>query len=418
MYTKDLYNPRKKYKRNKIYQKIVVTLVSLLLFRIGNLLPLPGLDPKALEQAFIDINQNAYLGKLISMYSSGGSKSITALSLGIIPYINASIFVDLLATAIKGLENLQEEGESGKKVLNRYKKILAFFISIVQGLFLLLYLKDYFYNFTSLSLLYSLSLLTCGSMITIYLTNKIDDKGIGNGSSVIVFCNIILSFLNSLNTKTFFINWNFFELILVGFFLLAVIILQKIRITIPLISARQLSLLQESQKGISKGLQTKASALFKENGLSIKLNQAGIFPIIIASNLMPFFSFINSPFLLGIIYNFFIIAFNYFYTLLFWDPEKISKQLSKSSVSIVNVKPGKETVQYLYNIVKSTSLSGGLALASLVTFYNLATKYFNFSLLNTLSISSLIIITGVCFEIQTSLYSLYQSLQNESIEKI
>lgn len=415
MHTKASVSKRREQKRNQISQKILITLLSLLVFRLGNLLPLPGLDPQALEQAFSDINQNAYLAKVINMYSSGGSKAITAFSLGIIPYINASIFVDLLATAIQGLENLQEEGESGKKKLKAYKKILAFFLSIGQGLALLLYLKDYFYDFTYFSLFYCLSLLICGSMLTIYITNKIDEKGIGNGSSLIIFSNIILSFFR---IKTFSLNSNFFEVGLVFFFLSCVIFLQKIRINIPLISARQLSFLQESQKGISKNTKMKNSLRFQENALSIKLNQAGIFPIIIASNLMPFLSFLNSPLLFSFIYNFFIISFNYFYTLLFWDPEKISKQLSKASVCIVNVKPGKETVEYLQNIVKSSSLLGGFSLSFLLILYDLTSKYFHFPLLNSLNISSLIIIAGVSFELQTSLYSLYQSLQNESIEKI
>ncbi len=118
------------------------------------------------------------------------------------------------------------------------------------------------------------------------------------------------------------------------------------------------------------------------------------------------------------LYNLFIVSFNYFYTLIFWDPEKISKQLSKASVSVVDTRPGKETLSYLQNLVKSSSLVGGLALSFLVIFYDLSTKFFDFSLLEKVNISSLIILTGVAFDTQKSLCSFYQSLQDESIEKI
>lgn len=411
-------NTTKNKKRKQIYQKILVSLLALFLFRLGNLIPLGGIDRLALEEALNNIDQNTYLLKVINMYSSGGSTSISAFSLGIIPYINASILIDLLATIIKPLEKLQEEGEEGKKKLNFYKKVLSFFISAGQAFALLFYFKDYFYSFTSFSLISSILVLVTGSMISIYLTNKIDSKGIGNGTSLIIFTNIVLAFFRN---KNLFINSSFFELFLIVFFFFLVTLLQKARINIPLISARQLAFLQEGNKNLSKNIKLKKAIQFEGNGLSIKFNQAGIFPIIIASNLIPFFSALQVNFsstLVYFLYNFFIVAFNYFYTLLFWDPEKISKQLSKSSVSIVDIRPGKETLSYLQNLVKSSSLVGGLALSLLVIFYDLNTKYFNFPLLNNVNISSLIILTGVAFDVQKSLCSLYQSLQDESIEKI
>ncbi len=418
MHNRALKDNKKTKKRSQIYQKLIITLFSLLLFRVGNLLPLPGIDRLAIEEAFSNVNENGYLIKALSMYSSGGSFSINVLSLGIIPYINASILIDLLATAVKPLEKLQEEGESGKKKLNFYKKILSFLISGAQSIALLLYFKDYFYDFNVLNVAYLSSILITGSMITIYITNKIDSKGIGNGTSLIIFTNIVLSFFRN---QTFLQNYNFKEFILLLIFLLFITILQKVRINIPLVSARQLAFLQEGKKSISKSLKLKKEIQFDENGLSIKFNQAGIFPIIIASNLMPFFSFLDNSFsklLTYFLYNFFIVSFNYFYTLLFWDPEKISKQLSKASVSIVNIRPGKETLSYLQNIVKSSSLVGGLALSMMVVLYDLSIKYFHFLLLGSINVSSLIILTGVAFEIQKSICSLYQSLQDESIEKI
>ena len=155
--------------------------------------------------------------------------------------------------------------------------------------------------------------------------------------------------------------------------------------------------------------------------MAIRLNQAGIFPIIIASNLLPFFSYLTNS--LGIQYkslnNFFyyllIIGFNYFYTIVFWDPEKISEQLRKASVSVVNVTPGKETVAYLENVVRSTSIIGGVFLCLILFFYDFLKELLKSQLLNQINISSLIILVGVAYEIQKTIRSLYRNLIETSI---
>jgi preprotein translocase subunit SecY len=153
----------------------------------------------------------------------------------------------------------------------------------------------------------------------------------------------------------------------------------------------------------------------KDTGLAIRLNQAGIFPIIIASNLLPFFSYLTNFFgnefklVNNVVYYLLIIGFNYFYTIVFWDPEKISEQLRKASVSIVNVTPGKETISYLENVVRSTSLLGGIFLCIILFSYDCLKQILNSSLLNQINISSLIILVGVAYEIQKTIRSLYRN---------
>jgi preprotein translocase subunit SecY len=154
----------------------------------------------------------------------------------------------------------------------------------------------------------------------------------------------------------------------------------------------------------------------KENGLSIRLNQAGIFPIIIASNLMPFIGLfsnnlgINLNSINSLLYYVLIIAFNYFYTTVFWDPEKISEQLRKASVSIVNITPGKETVSYLENVVRSTSILGGIYLSLILFCYDFIKQILKGYLLNQINISSLIIVVGVAYETQKTIKSLFKNL--------
>ena len=110
------------------------------------------------------------------------------------------------------------------------------------------------------------------------------------------------------------------------------------------------------------------------------------------------------------IYYLLIIGFNYFYTIVFWDPEKISEQLRKASVSIVNITPGKETVSYLENVVRSTSIIGGIFLCLILLCYDVIKQFINGDLLNQINISSLIIVVGVAYEIQKTIRSLYKNV--------
>lgn len=416
MRNKFLINQGKEGKRKQIYQKIIITLLALSVLRLGNLIPLPYFDRQALKEAFSSLDENNYLVRIMAMYSAGSSPFLSFFSLGILPYINASIIIDLLSSFILPLEKIQEEGESGKKTLNFYKKILTFIIASIQGSSLLLYFKDYFYEFNSFSFCFALSTLITGAMLAIFITNKIDTKGIGNGTSIIIFTNIILAFVKK---QDLFINSKFIDIFILSFFIFLVSILQKARVNIPLVSARQLAFYEEEDLK-KRNLNIKTSFQSDQNGLSIKFNQAGIFPIIVASNIIPFFNFLEGTFfrnLIYLLYNFFVISFNYFYTSIFWDPEKISKQLSKASVSIIDIRPGKETISHLQNIVKSSSLVGGICLAFLGVLYDFFTKFFQLTLLSQLNVSSLMILTGVAFEIQKYLCSLYQSLQDEAIKK-
>jgi preprotein translocase subunit SecY len=189
---------------------------------------------------------------------------------------------------------------------------------------------------------------------------------------------------------------------------------QTARINIDVVSARQLAFLENLEKSSISNKTTNAFQL-KENGLSIRLNQAGIFPIIIASNLIPFVSYLTETLALKnkiigtLIYYLLIIGFNYFYTIVFWDPEKISEQLRKASVSIVNITPGKETISYLENVVRSSSIIGGIFLCSILFFYDFIRQFINGYLLNQINISSLIIVVGVAYEIQKSIRALYKN---------
>lgn len=399
--SKNISNPTK---------KILLTFLLLFLFKFGNSIPLSNVDNEALRKSFLQFESNNSIMQVLSMYTGGGGKTLLSpFSLGIIPFINASILVDLLTALFPSLEKLQAE-ETGRRQLTFYKKILTAFLALIQSYFLLNTLKSYFYvtDFYNFSII-GFQLIT-GSLIIVWLTNIIDTKGIGNGTSLLVFTNIITNLLNkNLSSQ---IQWLdlFSLLILIGFICLS----QMARITIPIVSARQLAFLETNKKN-----KMPSKVELKNSTLLIRFNQAGIFPIIIASNILPLFSYLTQSFfgnstsfkfILNLLYYLAVILFNYFYTNVFWDPEKISEQLRKSSVSIVNVTPGRQTVAYLENVVRSSSVVGGLFLCFILYSYDFLKTALNSAFLNQINISSVIILVGVIFEIQKTIRSMYKTI--------
>ncbi|MCR9073307.1 MAG: hypothetical protein NXI18_16565 [Alphaproteobacteria bacterium] len=408
---------KKTKNRTRPTEKIIVTLFVLFLFRFGNTIPLSGIDQNALNKALTQLENKNSLMQIINMYSGGGTSILTPFSLGIIPFINSSIVVDLLTALFPYLEKLQaEEGEMGRKKLTLYKKLLTLFFSVVQSTFLILYIKPYFYDTDILNLVTIGIELISGSMIIVWLSSVIDNKGIGNGTSLIILTNIVIGILGK---QTFQITSKvttmfYLEVLFILILMIFICISQTARINIDVVSARQLAFLENlEQTNISN--KTNKSFQLKENGLSIRLNQAGIFPIIIASNLVPFISYLSNNIIgenkiIGtFIYYLLIIGFNYFYTIVFWDPEKISEQLRKASVSIVNITPGKETISYLENVVRSTSIVGGISLCIILFFYDFTKQFIQGNLLNQINISSLIIVVGVAYELQKTIRSLYKN---------
>jgi preprotein translocase subunit SecY len=411
-----LFNLKNQSSPNK---KIILTLFILFLFRFGNTIPLAGIDQEALKRSFLELENKNSIMQIINMYSgSGGTNAlVTPFSLGIIPFINASILVDLLTAIIPSLEMLQqEEGEIGRRKILFYKKILTLLFAIAQSVFLIFYLKSYFYDLGIFNTIITSLQLVSGAMLIVWLSNIIDNKGIGNGTSIIIFTNIIVTLIGK-NVLNYQIDAAFIQQILFLLFLIILIcISQTARINIDVVSARQLAFLENIEKNDVNDKLTNNFQV-KDNGLAIKLNQAGIFPIIIAANIYPFLTFIgqsifgNSKFLAvsNIFYYLLIIGFNYFYTIIFWDPEKISEQLRKASVSVVNITPGNETISYLENVVKSTSIIGGIFLCSILISYEYFKQIMGGSLLNQINISSLIILVGVAYEVQKTIRALYKN---------
>ena len=399
-------------------KKLLITLFLIFVYRVGNLIPLTGIDQEALKKAFLESeNKNALL-QVINMYSGGGGSSalLSTFSLGVIPFINASILVDLLAAFVPKLEKLQqEEGEAGKRSINQYKKILTVLFAIIQANIVIGYVKPYMYDTGTFSLILIGFQLVAGAKFIVWITNQIDSNGIGNGQSLIILLNILGTLAGKGALDQLQLS-SYPEIIFLFLISALILISQTARSEIPIVSARQLSFGGNFQDLTSLQVSGREEVI-NTNSLSIKFNQAGIFPIIIASNILPFLTYFsgnNFPkFLSNILYYFFIVLFNYFYTTIFWDPDKISENLRKTSVAVLNTAPGKDTVTFLSTKVLSTSFIGGIGLCGILILYDFVKQITKSTLLNQLNISSLMIAIGVAFEIQKSLQALYKNVRFE-----
>ncbi len=391
------------FSTKKVEKKLVFTILALSFYALGNSIPLHNIDQLTLKKAFSPAFEKNALIQALSMFSSGTNGFISIFSLGIVPFINASIIIDLFTSLIPSLEALQsEEGNLGRKKILFYKKVLSLIFAAFQSYFFILFLKDFLYSNTYLSITLSCLELIAGSFSIIWISNFLDTRGVGNGTSLIILTNILVSFF--IKSSTIVKNLTPIAIleIFILFLLVAIItISQKAAFKILLISARQLNYLKNIQDGN-----------LKENILLIKYNQAGIFPLIIASNFLGFLSYFSGEFLLSnsiiksLIYYSLILLFNYFYTRIIWDPEKISEQLRKSSVALANVTPGIETTKYLEDIVKLVSFRGGIILCLILFLFENIKNTSNFSILPEINIASVIIAISIINDLLRNLKSL------------
>jgi len=329
-------------------------------------------------------------------------------SLGILPYINASIMIQLLVSIIPSLEKLQkEEGERGRKKIIEYTRYLTLVWAIIDSVSIAVALRPILFvqSFTIFSQII-ITLIT-GSMIVLWLSDLITENGLGNGSSIIITLNILSTLPKTIKTvidisnpTSAAVNFLTFSLLII-----CVIYVQEAVRIIPLISAKQLT----SNFGNNS----------KNSYLPLKINQSGIMPIIFAStiltvinllinylvglNILPnFFTNVEFQSILFRILNFvLIIAFSLFYSNLILNPKELAKDLNKMAVTIPGVRPGNQTSEFLQNMLKRLTLIGALFLAITVTVPKVNAYGFG--------VTSLLILVGVTLEtsrqIQTLLIS-------------
>lgn len=364
----------------ELRKRILFTLLLILVYRVGCYITLPGIDPKRLQ---LDGSQEGLLG-ILNMFAGGAFSRASIFALGVMPYISASIFMQLAGIVVPQVAKLQKE-ESGRRKINQYTRYLTVLVTAFQASAYVAYLRNQTNGAVVLEFggfmfwLSTVVVLTAGTLFVMWMGEKITDKGIGNGTSLIIMVGILArlphSFLQEFGAKNlggggglliFLIEIAIFIAVIVGLILLT----QGVR-KIPLNYARRII-------GSSNAAREVTGS---RDFIPLKVNSAGVMPIIFAQAIMfipaTVAGFAESESAQGfiramsdhtslwynIIYAVLVIAFTYFYTALIFNPTEMADNLKRNNSFIPGVKPGESTADYIATIMDRITLPGAVFLA-------------------------------------------------------
>lgn len=354
---------------DELKKRILYTLGLVLVYRIGSFIVLPGIDADRLASSASGDNS---ILNLINMFAGGAFSRASIMALGIMPYISASIVMQLLGMAVPTFQRLQREGESGRKKINQYTRLLTIAICLFQAPS---YMGAYVpaearLNDSFLWWFQVTAILTAGTMFVTWLGERITDRGIGNGISLIITIGIIAglpgAFFQELGAKIY-------DGGLVILLVELVVLLLVILITILLVQGTRRIPVHTAKRVIGRGSK-QALAGGQRSYIPLKINQAGVMPIIFAQALMflPSLIFQNSSFgatfsnIQGFWYNavFFlmIVVFTYFYTAIMMNPNQMADELKRNGSFIPGVKPGKKTADFIEGLISRLVFPGSIFL--------------------------------------------------------
>lgn len=392
--------------------RLLVSLGILLLIRAGTFLPVPGINQNDL--AFY-IQRHSITKNLISTFSGDNTFVIGVFTLNIFPYINATIFIQLLLGFSPKLAKLQKDGDfEGRRKISQLTRLITLIWAIIQSLGITVYLRQVLFDWNYMLAIEIILWLTTGAMIVLWLSELITDYGLGNGASILIYTNIISNLPNLLhklvseNSDNFTTGSIISIILLIFASLYGIVLLQQGIRKIPLISSKQLNKFS-TQDSVN-------------NYLPLRFNQAGVMPIILTtailvipnyiinSGLFKWLTFLESfKFLYWIGYFGLILAFSSFYSSIVLNPKDISDQLQKMAVTIPGIRPGLQTNFYLKQIIKRITLIGAMMLAILTVVPNFIESTLNITGLTGLSTTSLLILAGVILDLIREIDNIYYS---------
>ncbi len=367
-------------KIEELWTRILYTLFIIVVYRLGSFITLPGIDPTQLIDSDLQNQTKEGVLGLLDMFSGGAFSNASVFALGIMPYISASIVVQLLGIAVPFFQRLQKEGESGRRKMNQITRYLTVGILLIQAPSYLANLhaqipETAFLIKGSLFTIMAMFCLTGGTMFVMWLGEKITDKGIGNGISLIIMIGIIAR-LPFAATSEFAARLESMGGGMVAFLLEIVFLFLVFVVSILLVQGTRKIPVQYAKRIVGN----------KQYGgvrqyIPLKVNAAGVMPIIFAQALMfipvTVMGFSSADSLRGVAaafadfngiwYNltfaFLIVIFTYFYTAITINPTQMAEDMKKNGGFIPGVKPGKKTVEFLDTIMSRITLPGSLFLA-------------------------------------------------------
>lgn len=389
---------------SELRNKLLFTLALLFVFRIGAHVPVPGVDVDTFREL---IGTGALLG-FFDVISGGAFKNFSVFAMSITPYINASIIMQLLTVVIPHLERLAKEGEEGRKKITQYTRYFTVILAFIQAIGLSIFLKPAILTPGIISYLIIAITLTAGTAFLMWLGEQITEKGIGNGISLIIFAGIVSrlpSGLENLYLQLSAGTINFFSVFLLfvvgGLIIAGIVAVNEGQRRIPVQYAKRVV-----GRRVYGGQTTH---------LPLKVNQAGVIPVIFASSILmfpeqimhwmsgsPIAAFFMKIFSWGsplhtIIYALLIIGFTYFYTAVIMNPVDMADNIKKYGGFIPGIRPGRPTAEHIARLMGRITLAGAVflaAIAILPNFVLIATKIPNIYFGGT----ALLIVVGVALD--------------------
>lgn len=411
--------------------RVLVTVGLLMLCRLGIAIPIPGIDRARFSDALQD---NSGLGGVLSfldIFSGGGLSALGVFALGILPFINASIIIQLLTAALPSLEDLQKnEGEAGRRKIAQISRYVALGWAILQGSAIALWVNTFATNPGPLFMVQTVLALAAGSMFVMWVGELITERGLGNGASLLIFVNIVATLPRSL-ADTIRLAQNDRNavggvVILAIVFLITIVgivFVQEGTRRIPIVSARR----QVGRRMYAE----------KSSYLPLRLNQGGVMPIIFASTvlilpayltqiiqneqLVKFVGYLRpdgpAPWAYALFYLTLILFFSYFYASLIVNPVDMAQNLKKMGSSIPGIRPGKATSEYVSRVLNRLTLLGALflgAVAIVPTAVESATRVRTFQ---GFGATSLLILVGVAIDTSRQIQTYVISQRYEGMVK-
>lgn len=412
---------RNALKVKDIRKRLLFTLVVLVICRLGSQLPIPGIDTDTISQYLNSLLGDSF--NLLNSFTGGSFESMSLFALNVTPYITASIIIQLLTIAIPALEELYRDGEDGRKKINNITRFVTLALSVLEsaGLAIGFGKQGLLSNYGPLIVIEMIVCLTAGSVFVMWLGEQITDKGVGNGISIILLCNIVSRMPSDLfNLYQKFMEGKQISNVIIAGVIIFLVILGTIIFTIVLNDAERRIPVQYSRK-IQGGSQLGGLG----STLPVKVNTANVMPIIFSSSLLQFplvikqlvganpkgtagfiFNALNQSnwcnpdhwnWSIGlIVYLLLNVVFAYFYTSITFNPLEISNNMKKQGGYIPGVRPGKATVDYLNSILTYIIFIGAVGLCIVAVIPIFFNGFFGANV--SFGGTSIIIIAGVVLE--------------------
>lgn len=412
---------RNALKVKDIRKRLLFTLVVLIICRLGSQLPIPGIDTDTISQYLNSLLGDSF--NLLNSFTGGSFESMSLFALNVTPYITASIIIQLLTIAIPALEELYRDGEDGRKKINNITRFVTLGLSVLEsaGLAIGFGKQGLLSNYGPLIVMEMIVCLTAGSVFVMWLGEQITDKGVGNGISIILLCNIVSRMPSDLyNLYQKFMEGKQISNVIIAGVIIFIVIIGTIVLTIILNDAERRIPVQYSRK-IQGGSQLGGLG----STLPVKVNTANVMPIIFSSSLLQFplvikqligadskgaagfiFNALNQSnwcnpdhwnWSIGlIVYLVLNVIFAYFYTSITFNPLEISNNMKKQGGYIPGIRPGKATVDYLNSILTYIIFIGAVGLCIVAVIPIFFNGYFGANV--SFGGTSIIIIAGVVLE--------------------